>query len=611
MTDDRYNVTMRKIFFAFFIVLTLNLQTVHAAEKSYKNDYRVEYFLSENGDQLQSKVKFTVTITNLSQTEYVDKVGISFPDSFKIHDVAAADMKGKITPQVVTKDGKINITAAFNDPEIGQNSVNAFALEFNQDNLFRVFGNVWEVMLPTIANTSSYQVIVHLPEDTNKKISIAKPKPDSIEGNKIIWRNPESKIIYAMFGDVQYYSLNLEYHLENPKLVPVYEDIAFPPDTMFQKIYADSINPKPDVAMLDEDGNWMGRYYLKPKQKLDITFKGSAELHVQPREETVDVIRSEVHNQKSYLTSSTKYWNIANDKEKGFSSAADIYSFVARTFTYDYKKLQGDVKRLGANEALANPELAVCTEFTDTFISLARKKGIYAREIEGYGFTQDQRLRPLSLASDVLHAWPEFYDTKTDLWRPLDPTWENTSGIDYFSSFDLNHIVFAIHGKKDEYPYPAGSYKLENSKDISVEATTEKSKDLILVAVDDPSFTSPITDKQTGTFKFTVENKGNIYIWNTPIVVKSDRLQVSSDTIMIHSLPPYGKKEFSFTYKSGQLDRKYNANIKLSVFGDTLYTGSVTIVPYYYKIAYIVSIATLVVTSIYFLLKHFKRRLFK
>lgn len=599
-----------KLFLILLIFFASLNQIVLAEEKPYRNDYRVEYFLSENGNQIQSKVKFTVTITNLSQTEYVDKVGISFPDTFKIHDVAAADLKGKITPEVVTKDGKISITTSFNDPDIGQNSVNAFALEFNQDNLFRVFGNVWEVMMPTIANTSSYQVIVHLPENTNRKISIAKPKPDSIEGNKIIWRNPESKIIYAMFGDVQYYSMNLEYHLKNPKLIPAYEDVAFPPDTLYQKIYADSIQPPPNETFRDDDGNWMARYYLKPKESIDITFKGSAELHVQPREETVSVIRSEIQKQKSHLTSSTKYWNIKDDKEKGFSNAADIYSFITRTFSYNFKKLEGEVTRLGAAEALEKPDTTVCTEFTDTFISLARKKGIYAREIEGYGYTQDQRLRPLSLITDVLHAWPEYYDIETDLWRPLDPTWENTSGIDYFSSFDLNHIVFAIHGKEDEYPYPAGSYKIEDSKDISVTAIGSKPKDSIRVSIKNPQYESPITDKQKGVFKFFVENKGNVFLWNTPITIKGEGVTPSVSQIMIDALPPFGKKEYTFTYSSNQVSQKKEASLKVSILDHDIYTGNVTIVPYYYKIAYYVSIATLAVSLLYFLLKYLKKRLF-
>ncbi|PIP14879.1 hypothetical protein COX47_02840, partial [Candidatus Roizmanbacteria bacterium CG23_combo_of_CG06-09_8_20_14_all_35_49] len=82
-----------------------------------------------------------------------------------------------------------------------------------------------------------------------------------------------------------------------------------------------------------------------------------------------------------------------------------------------------------------------------------------------------------------LHAWPEYYDSKSELWKPIDPTWENTSGIDYLSSFDLNHIVFVIHGKKPDYPLPAGMYKIDNSQDISIKPAAsypEEKKEVII-----------------------------------------------------------------------------------------------------------------------------------
>ncbi len=594
------------IIFLFFIV-----PAVHAEDQGYKNDYKVEYFVTEHNDTLKTRVKFTVLITNLRTTEFVDKVGLTFPDTFKISDVAAADQKGNIKPDIVTKEGKINITVAFNDPEFGQNSKNAFALEFTQDNLFRRFGNVWEVILPTISNTTSYKVVVHLPPSTNKKISIAKPKPDTIDGNQITWLNPQSKTIYALFGGTQYYSLNLQYHLENPKLVPVYEDVAFPPDTLYQKMYLNSIEPTPAEVKIDEDGNLLGRYYLKPKQKIDIFYKGDAELHVAPREEVVPVTRELLKKQKSYLDASTKYWNAnSSGATADLSTAAEIYAHLVKSFRYNYERLESSLTRLGAKEALVKPDLAVCTEFTDTFVSLARNKGLYAREIEGYGFTQDQRLRPLSLVSDVLHAWPEYYDTETDLWKPVDPTWENTSGIDYFTSFDLNHIVFAIHGKDDEYPYPAGSYKLEDSKDISVDVISEKPAEKISLTILKANLPSHITDREKSNLKFSIQNKSNVYIWNTPITISHKNIKVGTTSVIIDSLPPYGTKEFSVPIYSDQVKKQLNASLQLTVFDNVIYQGAVIIVPYYYKIALYISVIVIAITFIYFFLRYLRRIFF-
>jgi hypothetical protein len=170
--------------------------------------------------------------------------------------------------------------------------------------------------------------------------------------------------------------------------------------------------------------------------------------------------------------------------------------------------------------------------------------------------------------------------------------------------------VFAIHGKEDEYPYPAGSYKTEDSKDVSVTAVGTKPKDSILVTIKNPQFDSPITDRQKGRFKFTVENKGNIFLWNTPVSIKADGVKTSSESVIIDSLPPFGKKDLEFTFSSGQITAKKEATIKLIILDNEIYTGNVTIVPYYYKIAYYISIAVLTVSLLYFLLKFLKKRLF-
>jgi len=56
-------------------------------------------------------------------------------------------------------------------------------------------------------------------------------------------------------------------------------------------------------------------------------------------------------------------------------------------------------------------------------------------------------------------------------WIPIDPTWADTmKNVDYFSQFDLKHIVFAYNGTSSKYPLAAGDYKLPNqqTKDIQV-----------------------------------------------------------------------------------------------------------------------------------------------
>jgi hypothetical protein len=126
---------------------------------------------------------------------------------------------------------------------------------------------------------------------------------------------------------------------------------------------------------------------------------------------------------------------------------------------------------MGAISALKYPSQAICMEFTDLFIAIARAAGIPAREVNGYSYTENPELQPLSLVADVLHAWPEYYDKEKGVWIPIDPTWASTSGgINYFDKLDLRHFTFVNHGQSAITPYPPGSYKLgpNPQKDVYV-----------------------------------------------------------------------------------------------------------------------------------------------
>jgi hypothetical protein len=184
-----------------------------------------------------------------------------FPKSFQIGNIRANDDYSDLLPHVTQSDSRHVIEMDLSKPQYGVNTENNIYLEFMQYNLFKISGNIWEVILPTIENREdggSYTVTVHIPANTNRKISLAKPKPDNISTEGIVWKNPTTKTIDAVFGDEQYYSLQLRYHLSNPQLTRVYTDIAFPPDTIYQKTFVHAIDPVPNKVFTDEDGNYMG-----------------------------------------------------------------------------------------------------------------------------------------------------------------------------------------------------------------------------------------------------------------------------------------------------------------------------------------------------------------
>src|SRR3989344_4885090 len=359
---------MRHIFFKpavlFFLIATVFcLVSAPVSAQDFLTDYQIEYFLNEQDNKLQTNVKFTVNVTNLRSDVYVKQFAIGFPKSFSISNVKAYDDNGLLQPEVTADDGsKINIGLEFSQPNIGKNSLNNFYLEFLQDNLFNINGNVWEVIIPTIdRQKGNYKILVHLPENTDKKISIAKPQPDAVLANTIIWNNPTTKTVYAVFGDTQYYKTDLTYRIKNTKLVPAYVDVAFPPDTLRQKIYLEKIDPPPAKVLIDEDGNYLGRYFLSPGESKTILFTGTIAVFSQVREDMVGNSRKTFSKQKDYLLSEAKYWKISQkDLIKDIKTdAKDVYYFVTSKLKYDYGKINSENKRLGADEVLKKPDRAV------------------------------------------------------------------------------------------------------------------------------------------------------------------------------------------------------------------------------------------------------------
>ncbi|MFH0979569.1 MAG: transglutaminase-like domain-containing protein [Candidatus Roizmanbacteria bacterium] len=595
----------------FFLTLTLFVRfssTVYAAD--FKTDYQVEYNLTNFKETLTSQVRFNIKITNLRGDVYVNKFAISFPKSFKINNLQSTDDHGLITPKITTDENNTKVEMEFSNPNVGRDTVNNFYLNFDQSNLFQINGKVWEVVLPVIENkeSSSYKVIVNLPQDGGKKISIAKPKPNLISGNQIIWDNPTEKTIYAVFGESQIYKAELIYNLKNNEVFPVITEIAFPPDSLYQKIFIQSISPEPSNVYQDGDGNYLGKYFLKPLESKKITFRGFIQIFPTFREEVKNVMRQTIKTQKTYLLGSQKYWTINNlEKINGLKSIEDIYNFTVNNLKYNYQKLNSDNSRLGADGILSRPDQAVCLEFTDLFVGISREKGIMAREIEGYSFSFDPQLQPLSLVSDVLHAWPEYYNEETGFWIPVDPTWENTSGIDYFSSFDLNHIVFAIHGKKSDYPLPAGMYKVGDSKDISIKATIEDPIERKSIGVKNFSLPSKITDKKNYQGKFTIRNNSNVYLWDIPIDIKTTNLKVDKKKTKILSLAPYEEKSVNFNFEFSKTSPNKEALVKIFIFDKEIDSGRLTVIPRIYEVGMKVGIGIFIGITFILIIKKFRK----
>lgn len=577
------------------------LLPVAHADESFQTDYSVDYYLGNEGATIATSVKLTTTITNKEDNVYLDKYSIAFPKSFEMNNIKATSDNGSVDATIDTGSQNTTVLMKIKDAAIGVGKTTRLYLSFDQANLFQVNGNVWEVLLPTMqkaqADGGSYTIRVHLPPN-DKRLSIAKPKPDTISTDTITWVNPEAKTIIAVFGDRQVYNLKLRYHIQNDRLVPVVTDIAFPPNTTYQQITTSQIAPEPESVSLDTDGNYLGRYHLNPHEQKTILFEGQALVYAKPLDDQIERDRVTVQAQRSYSTKSTHYWNATVTKGE-FASPKDVYDNLVSRFQYNYDRVSDpNAKRLGAATALSNPTNAVCAEFTDSFVSLTRSLGIPSRELNGFGFSQDERLRPQSLDGDVLHAWPEYWDDTANMWKQVDPTWENTSGIDYFDSFDLNHIVFAIHSKEDDYPVPAGMYKTSKSQDVTVEPTatvTKRFTDITVSAIDVPKI---LSDQKSASGIAHIKNQGNTFAYDVKLKSASNDLRIALAQETISVIAPYQTVDIPFTLTS-KTTHSDDLNTTIAITANTnKATADVTIRSYQKLLLYAGGIGILILFGI-------------
>lgn len=456
------------IIFCFFNLFPPSLLAID----DFTISENIEYLVSLSGQAtVTHQITFTNNLSQIFPTEYkIEILGLS------LSDLSASDDEGNILTDFSSKDGISTIKVKFNKANVGKNQNTTIKLIYRIADLAKNKGKTWEIVLPKTFNKSSTksQISLKTPSEFGSLsfASVSAKFEDGLTHNITTFQNNSSSEILIIFGNYQLFDFSLNYHLKNPGLNIVTSEIALIPDTYSQSVFYKSISPSPKGINIDSDGNWLAQYEINPQEELDIIVTGQVKTGLRLPESS--------KNLENYLEPQ-KFWPLSDPQIQSLldkvTTPRSIYEYVISTLHYDYNRINNS-SRLGAIEALNNPQNALCTEFTDLFVTLARAKGIPAREIQGFAYSSDQKIKPLNLNNDILHAWPEYYDIGQNSWKAIDPTWgKTTGGIDYFNNLDLNHITFVTHGLNSEYPLPAGSYqKDENTKSVFIDFATQDLK---------------------------------------------------------------------------------------------------------------------------------------
>lgn len=544
----------------------------------------VTYTVQENGT---TRAQLRGTLTNTTSEYYASsyKMQVGFDE---ITNVKASDSDGEITPTLTKNDDGYLIGLDFNTKSVGMGSKLPFTITFDTPTVARQLGKIWEINIPGIANPSefaSFTVSVVVPESFGEPAYI---KPDQRSKSLTFTKEQLGKSgISIAFGEEQLYSFHLTYHLQNGNVYPIRTEIALPPSTNYQEVFLTEINPRPLNVIKDKDGNWLAEYRLSPLQKLDVTATGVVQMSLIPKEQELSS-----EDQQEY-TKSQPFWETRsaeiNALAQELKTPQAIYDYVVNTLTYDFSRVTGDKPRLGAVASLKNPNSAVCREFTDLFIALARAAGIPAREVDGFAYTENARQRPLSVDQDILHAWPEYYDKEKKTWIMVDPTWGNTTGgVDYFTVLDFDHFAFVKKGRDSDYPIPAGGYKFfegKNAKDIRVEFATglPATQADVIITSDFPGVSIaglPIKGK------ITIKNTGPQELAPQVLSLVSDTLSPQTQIVQANSIPPFGSQTWNVSFHPTSLLTKTDAAFTIhfapeSVLGDKTAQQTFKIAPFF------------------------------
>lgn len=454
--------------FLIFLLIFFIFQSPVFATQEFNLSQEITYQINQYGDaSVKQKLKLVNNYSEIYPENYQVKI-----TSTNIQNIISNDSIGNILEKTEINNDNTIIYLKFNKSNLGKNKSTDFNLNYTISNFAVQKGSTWEINLPEFKNINpndSIKIIINLPASFGN-LSFSSVTPKKVlqlnQQNQLILEteNIKDKKILFIFGDYQLFDFNLKYFIKNKKKYSVISEIAIPPETDNQKITYQKIEPPPQNIKIDSDGNWLAEYKLDANQQLEINLKGQAKIiHSNKHQADID-INQYLNNQTFWPTNNSTLIKIAQQ----LKTPKDIYDYVVRTLSYNYDNLQYATRK-GADQAILYPDQSLCTEFTDLFVTLSRIKGIPAREVQGFAYTNNDKVKPTNQNADILHAWPQYYDLQQKAWISIDPTWEKTTnGIDFFNDLDPNHFAFVFHGINSQNPPSPGFYKDQNVKTIDI-----------------------------------------------------------------------------------------------------------------------------------------------
>jgi transglutaminase-like putative cysteine protease len=580
----------RRIYALSTLIWVLALIFCFSARAQEKPIIQTKYLDTYTLDNTQNvKIDKEIELINTTSTMYASEYELAFSNFERIGSMTVFEEGIRGDFSQARQGEMLKIRVKFREPALGKGASKKIRISYSLNNYLNQFGVHRELLMPLSKPSQSedllaYEVRVVVPPDY-PELGISKPKVTKLSETVYYWPNVlefENEALYLSFSDKAYYQVKLNYLLANNAPYKQKMQVALVPDGTFQKSFLEKIDPLPDNVSTDADGNMLASYQVPAQTVLKIHYQGYVILSTKPQSEMLSYQKTLAESSLSRYLTQENYWRLRSDiladpEIVDLEGSLAIYDYIVDKLDYSTERLNQKLKRQGAEWVYDNPEKAVCMEYSDLFIALSREKGIPSREVVGYGLTADRSLLPLSFLGDVLHAWPEYYDSARQVWLAVDPTWGDTAKIDYFHSFDLSHITFVYHGKDPQTPLPPGVYKLNpQSKDIVVSPVSQEPKRRSKLSAE---FVQPLIFglEQTNPLAIKLYSEGNTteYFVKLALRDKTSKKTLSSKTVKL--IEPLSSKELKMRLSGQQLRLGSKQTLELVINGRVIKEASYSV----------------------------------
>ncbi|MCL4392875.1 transglutaminase domain-containing protein [Patescibacteria group bacterium] len=541
---------MKKISFLFLFLTLLSVgflftkNKVYASASPFSVHYNILYNITKGGN---ANVSYNIRLINLSASTYASSYTIDLTSTDITNLSVVNNSSGNPLPFTQNK-GKTStqITTTFPNTVYGYGTSQNWTINFTTDQIAKRQGKLLNVVIPGFQQKgiiTKVDTTVETPKSLGGINFVSTPVSNisSNTNNNIFEFNTKSSYttegILLIVGNYQLYSFKFHYKLQNTNIFNNESfKIVIPADFSTQTVIFSKISPTPTKAYIDQNGNYIIEYILPPRKTVTALINGEAK--VLP---TYNVLSTPLKRQNlsaqsiKIYTSAQPYWQVAspfihNLAEKIIASdtttlekAQSIQNYVAGHLTYNDKAiLDSSRQRLGAIKALEEPTNAICQEYTDVFVALARSVGIPTRMIAGYGDPPNVNVNPLP--PNILHAWVQFYDPSYG-WVNADPTWQSTSGgFNFFGNVGSDHFILAKYGTSSVNPPLILTFVKEKNpqNNINIEAINSGFNP-------NPTFNMHILNYKNlisgfqNNLKLYIQNTGNEVLRGQSIDIKSSK----------------------------------------------------------------------------------------